>query len=63
MKRFLVFGGMWFQHNEYCGGWKDLVEQCDTMAQVQDCLNDWWDRENKWYHVVDSSTGKIFMSG
>lgn len=59
MKRFLVFGRAF---DEIGGGWLDLLEQCDTMEEVQSCLND-WHGNGKWYHVVDSSTGKIFMQG
>jgi hypothetical protein len=64
MKRFLIFGGYRKDLLSQCGvtngGWIDLLGQYDNMAQVHLRLYD-WKGSGKWYHVVDSTTGKIFM--
>lgn len=57
MKHFLVFGGY---YGDWDSGWHTMLMQCDNMTEVKEFLDDWYG-DFKWYHVVDSSTGKIFM--
>lgn len=51
MKRYLVFGGDCYYPR---GGWSDLLQNCDTIEEVRECLDDWIG-EGKWCHVVDTT--------
>lgn len=56
MRHFLVFCA---PHYYPIGGWDDLVEQCDTMEEVEECLKERFDPEHMWYQVVNTYTGKL----
>jgi hypothetical protein len=56
MKKFLLFGG----YNYYpLGGWSDFLSSSDTIEEVQKKLNNF---SGDWWHIVDTSTGKIVKS-
>lgn len=53
MKRYLLFGGDYYYPR---GGWSDFIESADTLEEIRASLDDWLDREHKWFHVIDTTT-------
>ncbi len=53
MKRYLLFC---FYNYYPAGGWEDFVGSFDTVAKAKKARDY---RDGEYYHIVDSTTGKI----
>ena len=54
MKRYLLFTGEYYYPS---GGWRDFRDSFDTVEEaLTQSRGDWW-------HIVDSETGVIVISG